>query len=198
MTTAIDGIVKIGKCQKKQYEERMRYLEQNGYRHVSVLHRFYAKEVHDYDRKEALLHTIFSKSQVSKTELFATDASLVKELLEAFEGRQIFPTINAYKNVSKKKLSNLTETKSSKKKAPRFTFEMLDIPIGSELTYIKDNSVIVKTVDMVNKIAYKNKTYTLSGILLKINGGRSWDTVDCFTYNGKKLKKLREEKEKKT
>ena len=27
MTTAIDGIVKIGKCQKKQYEERMRYLD---------------------------------------------------------------------------------------------------------------------------------------------------------------------------
>lgn len=66
-------------------------LEHNGYANVTALKRKYAIEVEDYEEKEKLLHTIFSKSRVSETELFATDVDTVVQLLSSFEGKQIYP-----------------------------------------------------------------------------------------------------------
>lgn len=91
MTTIVPGLIKIGKTQTGQYESRMRILETNGYQNVAGLKRIYAKEVDRYDEKERMLDKLFSKSRVANTELFAADERLVIELLEAFDGRQIYP-----------------------------------------------------------------------------------------------------------
>ncbi len=61
MTTAVSGLVKIGKTGASSYKERMRHLENNGYHNVVGLKRFFAIELEDYDDKESLLHEIFSK-----------------------------------------------------------------------------------------------------------------------------------------
>ena len=102
MTTAVPGLVKIGKTSTPNYEQRMHFLENNGYRNATGLKRAFAIEVDDYDEKETLLHTIFAKSQLSDTELFALDSDIAIQLLSAFEGKQIYP-----KNVSKE---NVFET----------------------------------------------------------------------------------------
>ena len=68
------------------YSQRMYNLESNGYRNVSSLKRAFAIEVEGYDEKELLLHTIFEKSRVADTELFAIDANVVIQLLSSFEG----------------------------------------------------------------------------------------------------------------
>ena len=47
MTTAVSGLIKIGKTQTKQYPERMRFLEANGYYNVVGLKRLFAIEVAD-------------------------------------------------------------------------------------------------------------------------------------------------------
>ena len=91
MTTAVSGLIKIGKTGSDQFERRMYYLESNGYSNVAALKRCFAIEVDDYDEKETLLHEIFSKSQVGNTELFALNKDLVIRLLSSFEGKQIFP-----------------------------------------------------------------------------------------------------------
>lgn len=91
MTTVVPGLVKIGKTQTEQYENRMRHLERNGYSNVTGLKRRFAIEVEEYDEKECLLDEIFSKSRVPDTELFAADIDLVVKLLSSFEGRQVFP-----------------------------------------------------------------------------------------------------------
>ncbi|MBQ6368395.1 MAG: DUF4357 domain-containing protein [Erysipelotrichaceae bacterium] len=91
MTTVVPGLVKIGKTGITNFEQRMYNLEHNGYSNVVGLKRHFAIEVDDYDEKETLLHTIFSKSQVENTELFALDINLVVQLLSSFEGNQIFP-----------------------------------------------------------------------------------------------------------
>ena len=46
---------------------------------------------YDYDEKEALIHELFSKSNVPNTELFAVNIDLVVQLLSSLEGTQIFP-----------------------------------------------------------------------------------------------------------
>ena len=88
-TTSVTGLIKIGKTDN--FGQRMAGLEQNGYWNVSGLKRFYAVEVEDYDEKEKLIHTIFSKSQVANSELFALDKELAKRVLESFGGKQIYP-----------------------------------------------------------------------------------------------------------
>ena len=91
MTTAVPGLIKIGKTGTPNYELRMNYLEQNGYRNVTALKRAFAIEVEDYDEKEALLHTIFEKSRVANTEMFALDVDIAKQLLASFDGNLVYP-----------------------------------------------------------------------------------------------------------
>ena len=96
MTTIVPGLVKIGKTGIGNFENRMYNLEHNGYANVTGLKRRFAIEVEDYDEKETLLDTIFSKSNVAGTELFAVDVDMAVQLLSSFEGRQVYP-----ENVSK-------------------------------------------------------------------------------------------------
>lgn len=91
MTTVVPGLVKIGKTGSHNFEDRMRELQNNGYRNVTGLKKKFAIEVEDYDDKEILLHTIFEKSRVSDTELFAIDDNIAVQLLAAFDGTVIYP-----------------------------------------------------------------------------------------------------------
>jgi len=110
MTTVVPGLVKIGKTGSANFEQRMYNLENNGYRNITGLKKAFAIEVDDYDEKESLLHTIFEKSQLSDTELFAIDEDIAIQLLSSFEGKQVFP-----KNVSKEDVfDSATEATNSK------------------------------------------------------------------------------------
>jgi len=42
MTTAVSGLIKIGQTGNANFQERMRFLEANGYYNVSGLKRFFA------------------------------------------------------------------------------------------------------------------------------------------------------------
>ena len=89
MSTVVDGLIKIGKTDN--YERRMKELEKNGYRNVTGLKREFAIELEDYDEKEILLQTIFSKSKLGDTELFSVDIDIAKQLLSSFDGEIIYP-----------------------------------------------------------------------------------------------------------
>jgi len=91
MKTVVPGLVKIGKTGSGNFENRMYELEHNGYRNVTGLKRTFAIEVDEYDEKEKLLHTIFEKSQLSDTELFAIDVNIVIQLLSSFDGTTVYP-----------------------------------------------------------------------------------------------------------
>lgn len=91
MSTVVPGLIKIGKTMTTQFENRMRYLENNGYSNVTGLKRQFAIEISDYDAKEVLLQTIFEKSRVGDTELFSLDLHIAEQLLSSFEGRVIYP-----------------------------------------------------------------------------------------------------------
>ena len=99
MTTAVPGLVKIGKAGSANFEKRMYELEHNGYRNVTALKREFAIEVEDYDDKETLLHTIFEKSRVSDTELFALDKDIATQLLASFDGTVIYPKDETKENI---------------------------------------------------------------------------------------------------
>lgn len=91
MTTVVPGLIKIGKTGTANFESRMYQLERHGYSNVVGLKRNFAIEVDDYDEKELLLQSIFSKSKLENSELFALDVNLAVQLLSSFEGKQIYP-----------------------------------------------------------------------------------------------------------
>lgn len=91
MSTCVDGLVKIGKTGIDNFEQRMKKLEKDGYRRISVLTREFAIEVDEYDEKETLLKEIFSKSRVGTSELFSVDINLVKQLMSSLDGKVIYP-----------------------------------------------------------------------------------------------------------
>ena len=68
MTTIVDGLVKIGKTRKENFEQRMYNLEHNGYVQIVGLKRRFAIEVEDYDEKETLIQEIIRKSNIENTE----------------------------------------------------------------------------------------------------------------------------------
>lgn len=106
MSTAVSGIVKIGKTGINNFEKRMYFLEKNGYCNVTGLHREFAIEVVDYDEKEKLLDDIFNRSRVSNSELFAIDTDLAIQLLSSLDGKQIYPTIKTKEEIFDKATKN--------------------------------------------------------------------------------------------
>ncbi len=184
MTTSVKGIIKIGKTD--DFKKRMDHLEQNGYWNVCGLQRYYAVKVKDYDEKEKLIKKVFNKSQVANSELFALDVKIAKEMLESFDGKQIYPDPSSTSLVA-------PAAPAVVPKADRLTFKMLNIPIGSTLVYVPDNSITCTTVDNNSTVIYKGKNYKLSGLVKYLKNGGSWQGGFFFTYNGKKLTDIRKD-----
>ena len=140
MTTVVPGLIKIGKTGTANFEQRMYNLESNGYRNITGLKRAFAIEVDDYDEKESLLHTIFEKSQLSDTELFALNEEIAIQLLSSFDGKQIYP-----KNISKEEVfDKATEAKESKTCIPDGEYHL------SRKTKRWDNKTIKGTMRVEN------------------------------------------------
>ena len=102
MTTIVPGLIKIGKTKSDNFKQRMYNLEHNGYCNVTGLKRAFAIEVEDYDEKESMLHTIFEKSNLVGTELFALDINIAMQLLSSFDGKIIYPENESHEKLFEK------------------------------------------------------------------------------------------------
>lgn len=131
MTTAVPDLIKIGITQEKQYPERMRYLEMNGYYNVVGLKRVFAIKVSDYQEKERLLQDVFSKQRLGQSEMFALDSELVTRLLTAFEGEIIYPQV-------KDREKEFTALAKTNEQNSRFNFYAKGLKNGNIVTFIKD------------------------------------------------------------
>lgn len=133
MSTCIEGLVKIGKTGINNFEQRMSYIEREGYHRIPVLNREFAIEVDDYDEKELLLHGIFSKSRIGKSELFSVDVNIVKQLMSSMDGKVIYPE-NESKNDIFEQATEIVQSKSG------------IIPNGTYTLTKKKNNIIAKLV----------------------------------------------------
>jgi len=187
MTTAVSGLIKIGQTGTKNYSERMRFLEANGYSNVSGLKRFFAIELDHYSDKENLLKEIFSKHRVGDSELFALDYELVKQLLLSFDGEIIYP-----ENLNKEKeFDKVSEVRTQ---SGLFSFYKKGLKNGDEIVFIQDKSIIAKVCEE-REVEYDGQVWKLSPLTNKIfeQQGRltgSYQGANYFEYRGKKLKDL--------
>ena len=60
-STAVEGLIKIGRT--NDFQKRMKFLEDNGYKNVTGLKRQFAIEVDNYEDIEQLLDDLFEKAE---------------------------------------------------------------------------------------------------------------------------------------
>lgn len=191
MTTAVSGLIKIGKTQTKQYQERMRFLENNGYYNVSGLKRQFAIEVDDYDEKESLIHEVFAKHRVADSELFALDIELVDQLLLAFDGRIIYP-----ENTNKEK--RFDDVSKTRRAGRMFSFYRKGISNGAIITFRFDENIKAKVVGE-REVEYYGTVYKLSPLthdimdkLGLLNESGAYQGAQYWNYNGVRLAQIKD------
>lgn len=189
MTTAVSGLIKIGQTGTNNFQERMRFLEANGYYNVVGLKRFFAIELEDYSEKEKLLHDIFNKHKVGESELFALDQELIKQLLLSFEGKVVYP-----ENINQGK--EFEEISKARKQSELFSFYKKGLKDGDEIAFIKDKNIVAKVCGE-REVEYQGQTWKLSPLTYKIfeqkgelNNSGAYQGAAYFEYKGKKLKDI--------
>jgi hypothetical protein len=189
MTTAVSGLLKIGQTNIANFQERMRFLESNGYYNVTGLKRFFAIELIDYKDKENLLKEIFNKNRVGDSELFALDYDLLRQLLLSFEGKVIYP-----KDVNKDK--EFDEVSKARKIGAKFSFYKKGIKNGEKIIFSLDKEVLAKVVGE-REVEYDHQIWKLSPLTYKIfeqkgklNTSGAYQGAAYWCYKGKKLKDL--------
>ena len=190
MTTIVSGLIKIGICETKQYSERMRKLESDGYNNVTGLKRFFAIEVENYKEKENLLkNNVYRNCRVGMSELFVQDKDLAKELLLAFEGKVIYPDTKD----KEKEFITISKTNEQNNK---FSFYNKGLKNGDIVIFRADKSIKVKVVGE-REVEYLNQTYKLSPLAYKLyeemgklNKSGAYQGAAHFEYKGKLLKDL--------
>lgn len=195
MTTAVPDLIKIGITQEKQYPERMRYLEANGYYNVVGLKRAFAIKISDYREKEKLLQDIFSKQRLGQSELFALDSELAMRLLTAFEGEVIYPPSAD----REKEFAALAKTNDQNN---RFSFYAKGLKNGDVVTFIKDKNEKAR-VSGEREVEYNGHIWKLSPLVRRlfenrgeVNKSGAYQGAAYFEFNGKKLKDLPDKDEK--
>lgn len=189
MTTAVSGLIKIGKTGTDNFSERMRFLESNGYYNVVGLKRFFAIELDDYAEKETLLHDIFDKHRVGESELFALDQELVRELLLSFKGDVVYP-----ENINQEE--EFDEVSEVRRQGKLFSFYKKGLKNGDEIIFIKDKNIVAKVCGE-REVEYQGQVWKLSPLTYKIfetrdelNTSGAYQGANYFEFNGKKLKDI--------
>jgi hypothetical protein len=158
---SMPGYVKIGRT--TNLEQRIRSLDTTGV--PLPFECFYACTVNDSTFVEKQLHDAFLDHRVrSSREFFEISPERALAALKLAEVENVTPKKDFVESEEDQQALNQARTRRS-----AFNFKMIDIPIGSELTFIKDENIKVKVVD--NKsVVFNGETMSLSGAAQKVLG----------------------------
>ncbi|MCR5196189.1 MAG: GIY-YIG nuclease family protein [Pseudobutyrivibrio sp.] len=180
---ALKGMVKIGYA--KDVELRRKQLSTTALPYEYEVYATYETSGSLEDKKlHKLIDNLNAELRISKNrEFYILTAEDAYELLEAI----------AIISGTKKKLKKvkLSESKKQKTKRPCVNFSKCGIPIGAELVFIDDPSVVA-IVESDRKVKYNGEITSLSAISKNLRG-YSVSGPACFTYNGKLVCDIAEE-----
>ena len=190
---SMPGIIKIGITEQDTIEDRIRSLDNTS---VPTPFRFYfAIETDKHKEIEKLIHNAFSDVRIrNNREFFEMDPERAVSALKISGA----PEIKLQNEMIDEEGTVIKET-SSKKYKKRFSFGFVNIPIGSELTYTRDENIKC-IVAGDTEVEYKGKSYSLSKLAdeLLTQAGYNWKGVQgplYFKYKDKTLFELRKEME---
>lgn len=136
---AMPGYVKIGKT--TNLEQRIRSLDNTNM--PLPFECFYACTVNDADLVEKQLHDAFLDQRVrSNREFFEIAPERVVSALKLAEVENVTPKKDFVETAEDQQALN-----EARQKRSRFNFKMVDIPVGSELTFSRDENTKAKVLD---------------------------------------------------
>lgn len=133
---------------------------------------WYAREVDDAAAIEQKMQTIFSHNRITR-EFYKVPPENATMVLRLFPGKDAI-------------FNNLVPgefDKAGSSKAPIATFDLLKIPVGSELVFTR-NDQIKCCVASNRKVSYHGKEYSLSKLTLKLfqQMGYKWTSINGFNF----------------
>jgi hypothetical protein len=78
-------------------------------------------------------------------------------------------------------------------KAKPFNFKKANIPAGSKITYIEDDSIVATVCEDLKHVEYNGEIYSLSSLADKLRGKSPSAGPQYFKFNGRELNDIREE-----
>jgi len=172
---SIPDIVKIGMT--SDLTTRMRSLYNSS---VPVpFECYFACTVNDMSFVEKQLHDGFDDFRVNpKREFFRVDPERVVSILKMVMIEDVTPKEDIVEDeIDQRSLDK------EKKVRGRFNFDMINVPVGSVLSFVKDPTITSIVVDK-HKIEFEDEIHSLSSSTLKIvhRMGYTWKQVSGPTY----------------
>ncbi len=191
---AMPGIVKIG-ITEDSVEARIKSLDNTS---LPLPFRFYfAIESKRYKEIEKLAHDTFSAFRIRENrEFFKMDPERAVSALKISGDKEIKI---ANKMIDEAGAEIEDKIVPAKRTGKRFSFASINVPVGTELTFTR-NEDIKCTVIPDDKVEYKGNKYSLSGLADKLlrELGYDWKSVqgsNFFEYNGKTLYQIKKDLE---
>ena len=185
----IPDLVKIGRT--TNLEERLRSLSSHSGIPVSF-ECYYCCEVKDAQDIEKRLHFGLGDHRINpKREFFRISPERVKMLLEGWAIREVTPETDVVE--SREEQESLNRERS---RLPVFTFSIVDIPIGSEISFLRDSS-LVATVTGDREIEFEGTKSSLNQASLEVLNnrfGKSWGSCrgpDYWVFGNETLTERR-------
>ena len=185
---AMPGYVKIGKTDN--LAQRMRSLFDTPVPVPFIC--FYAARVENSAKVETQLFEIFGdKRSHPKREFFEVEPHRVAAAIKLAEIEDVTASVATDVSASKEDAESLTRAKN---KAKKFNFEMLDIPVGAELQFVKDhNSVCIVVRQKPPRVEFRGDEMALSKAAQELLN-YSWGVQGSlyWEYEGETLEERRE------
>ncbi len=184
---AMPGYVKIGKT--TDLAQRMRTLFDTS---VPVpFNCFYAARVENSDRVESQLFEIFGdKRSHPKREFFEVEPHRVAAAIKLVEIEDVTASGTTDSSANQEDTASLARAIT---RAEKYNFEMLNIPVGSELQSVKDLSIVCKVVSQrPPKVDFKGVEMSLSRAAQEVmNSSYGLQGPVYWEYEGETLQERR-------
>lgn len=187
---AMPGYVKIGKT--ANLEERIRSLD-----NTSVplpFECFYAATVNDENFVEQQLHDAFLDHRVrSNREFFEVSPERAVAALRLAELKNVTPKRDFVETQEDQQALNQARSRRA-----IFNFKMVDIPVGAELTFVRDENIKIRVVDN-RSVDFNGEVTSLSNAAQKALGVEWPAQGPCYwRYEGETLDERRRRFESET
>lgn len=192
----LDGWVKIGMTNRNDIEKRLEQL--NSPTNIPLMFRAYAlyyvdnpaeveKDIHELiDMIDDSLHAreTLSSGRTREREFFRISperAFYIFKKVAKFRGdMENLVLVPATDEQQEEEVVASTRLKS-------FKFSMVDVPVGSELSFLKDDSITCTVVDNRNHVEYQGEVTTMSALAARLLDARSVAGPRFFAYKGEVL-----------
>lgn len=168
----IPDLIKIGRT--NNLEERVRSLSAHSGIPVPF-EVYYACTVADAVKVEKHIHEGFGDHRVNpKREFFRINPERILAILKLVEERDFTPTSDIVEDADEQQSLNKERTRRD-----AFTFSSVGIPVGSILSFVRDDNVTVSVVDNRN-VEYEGQICSLSqSALVILTRDYSWRGSAC-------------------